>query len=87
MPKVHISGELIGDKVHYHIVDNGIGIAQNNLLNIFELFNRMDNVKDIEGSGVGLAIVKRIMEKHEGTIVAESELGVGSTFRLTFNHS
>ena len=86
-PKVHISGELIGDKVHYHIVDNGIGIAQNNLMNIFELFNRMDNVKDIEGSGVGLAIVKRIMEKHEGTIVAESELGVGSTFRLTFNHN
>ncbi|MET4141775.1 ATP-binding protein [Pedobacter sp. UYP1] len=86
-PKVHISGELIGNKVHYSIIDNGIGIAQNDLLSIFELFNRMDNVKDIEGSGVGLAIVKRIIEKHEGTIVAESELGVGSTFRLTFNHN
>lgn len=86
-PKVHISGELIGNKVHYSIIDNGIGIAQNDLLSIFELFNRMDNVKDIEGSGVELAIVKRIVEKHEGTIVAESELGVGSTFRLTFNHN
>ncbi|AMP98064.1 hypothetical protein AY601_1137 [Pedobacter cryoconitis] len=85
-PKVHISGELIGNKVHYSIIDNGIGIAQNDLLSIFELFNRMDNVKDIEGSGVGLAIVKRIIEKHEGTIVAESELGIGSTFRLTFSH-
>lgn len=86
-PTVHISGKLINDKVHYSIIDNGIGIAQNDLLSIFELFNRMDNVKDIEGSGVGLAIVKRIMEKHEGTIVAESELGIGSTFRLTFNHN
>lgn len=86
-PEVHISGELIENKVHYSIIDNGIGIAQNDLLSIFELFNRMDNVKDIEGSGVGLAIVKRIIEKHEGTIVAESELGIGSTFRLTFNHN
>lgn len=85
-PEVHISGELVGNKVHYSIKDNGIGIAQNDLLSIFELFNRMDNVKDIEGSGVGLAIVKRIMEKHKGTIIAESELGVGSTFRLVFDY-
>ncbi|MDO7743780.1 MAG: ATP-binding protein [Pedobacter sp.] len=86
-PKVHISGKLVNDKVHYAIKDNGIGIAQPDLLKIFELFNRMENVKDIEGSGVGLAIVKRIVEKHQGTIVAESELGIGSTFHLTFHNA
>lgn len=42
--EIHISGELIADKVHYHIKDNGMGIAQSNLKSIFELFNRMDNV-------------------------------------------
>lgn len=84
---IHISGKLMSGKVHYMIKDNGMGIAPSDLFKIFELFNRMDNVKDIEGSGVGLAIVKRIVEKHEGTIHAESELGIGSTFHLTFNHS
>jgi signal transduction histidine kinase len=45
----------------------------------------MDNVKDIEGSGVGLAIVKRIVERHKGRIWAESELNIGSVFFVSFN--
>lgn len=84
---VHIEGTTIGNEVHYTISDNGIGIAKNDLPRIFELFNRMDNVKDIEGSGVGLAIVKRIVEKHNGSIKADSELGKGSVFSLTFKKS
>lgn len=82
---VHIEGEIIEDEVCYHIRDNGIGIDQADLPKIFELFNRMENVRDIEGSGVGLAIVKRIVEKHRGRVWVESDLGRGSVFHVVFN--
>ena len=49
---------------------------------VFNLFERLDHVRDIEGSGVGLAIVKRIMDKHNGEIRIESELNKGSTFSV-----
>ncbi|TWR28448.1 GAF domain-containing protein [Mucilaginibacter achroorhodeus] len=72
-------------EIIYAITDNGLGIDIKHLPRIFELFNRMDNVGDIEGTGVGLAIVKRIVEKHRGKIWADSELGEGSTFYIAFN--
>jgi len=84
---VHIEGNNTGTDIVYTITDNGLGIAAKDLLKIFELFNRMDNVKDIQGSGVGLGIVKRIVERHKGKIWAESELGKGTTFFMTFNKS
>jgi chemotaxis family two-component system sensor kinase Cph1 len=82
--KVHIEGWSEDEHVCYAIRDNGLGIAETDLPKIFELFNRMENVKDIEGSGVGLAIVKRIVEKHQGRIWAESKIGQGSTFYVCF---
>jgi chemotaxis family two-component system sensor kinase Cph1 len=78
--KVHIEGWPEDGYMCYCVKDNGLGIAAQDLPKIFELFNRMENVKNIEGSGVGLAIVKRIVEKHQGKIWAESEIGLGSTF-------
>ena len=83
-PAVHIEGWTSGKKILYSIRDNGIGIAQKDLDNIFLLFSRMSNTGNIEGTGVGLAIVKKIVEKHAGIIWAESELGVGTTFFLSF---
>jgi chemotaxis family two-component system sensor kinase Cph1 len=85
-PAVHIEGTMTEKKIFYTIKDNGLGIAQHDLDNIFLLFSRMDNAKDIEGTGVGLAIVKKIVEKHKGNIWAESELGTGTTFFLSFNN-
>ena len=82
---IHIAGKIIKDEICYSISDNGIGIAPENLHLIFGLFNRMDNAHKIEGTGVGLAIVKRIVEKHNGKIWAESELGKGSIFHMCFN--
>ncbi|MBC7745300.1 MAG: GAF domain-containing protein [Flavobacterium sp.] len=82
---IHVSGEVNGSEIRYTIQDNGLGIEQKNLTKIFELFNRMENAKYIEGSGVGLAIVKRIVDKHKGRIWAESEIGRGTTFYVCFN--
>ena len=83
-PQVSINGTETDTEVTYTITDNGLGIDIKQLPRIFELFNRMDNVGDIEGSGVGLAIVKRIIEKHRGKIWVDSELGQGSTFNIAF---
>jgi chemotaxis family two-component system sensor kinase Cph1 len=82
---IFVGGEVKENEMVYVVKDNGIGIPDQDLPFVFELFNRMDNVKDIEGSGVGLAIVKRIIEKHNGKIWVESELGKGSVFTVVFN--
>ncbi|MGV3507793.1 MAG: ATP-binding protein [Sphingobacteriaceae bacterium] len=84
-PLVTIEGKMQDDKVVYSISDNGVGIDIKQQPQVFELFKRLDNVQDIEGSGVGLAIVKRIVEKHKGKIWVESEPGRGSVFNVEFN--
>lgn len=81
---VQIGGEVSNGEICYRIKDNGIGIEVKDLPHVFELFNRMENAKHMEGSGVGLAIVKRIVEKHNGKIWAESEPGEGSVFYVSF---
>lgn len=82
---IHIEGTVNENDILYTIKDNGLGIAAQHIPLIFALFSRMDNVKDIEGTGVGLSIVKRIIEKHHGRIWVESELDKGSTFFVSFN--
>jgi len=82
--KVSVSGVQKGRDIIYAITDNGIGIDDKYYNIVFELFKRMDNVKDFEGTGVGLAIVKRIMEKHNGKVWFESKLDKGTTFYLSF---
>lgn len=83
-PVISITSKANSDEIIYSIKDNGIGIDANYHDKVFELFKRMENVKDFEGTGVGLAIVKRIMDRHNGRVWFESELGVGSTFYLAF---
>ncbi|GAA4324678.1 ATP-binding protein [Mucilaginibacter gynuensis] len=83
---VSIEGRETEGGIIYSISDNGLGIDIKQLPQIFELFKRMDNVQDIEGSGVGLAIVKRIIEKHKGKIWVDSELGRGTTFHVEFSN-
>lgn len=84
-PEIFVEGKIIGNEIIYTIKDNGVGIAAHHRDEIFDLFTRMENVKNIEGTGVGLAIVKRIIEKHAGKIRAESELGKGTIFYISFN--
>jgi len=84
-PEVTVACEDTGETVIYAIRDNGIGIEAGDHGKIFELFKRSDRVKDYEGSGVGLSIVRRIMDKHSGKIWLESEPGQGSVFYVAFN--
>jgi len=83
-PEVSIEGKIEGDEVIYTVSDNGIGIEVDHHDKVYELFKRMDNVKGYEGTGVGLAIVKRIVEKHNARIWFESELKVGTVFYIAF---
>ena len=82
--RVHIEGKASETEICYEVRDNGLGMAQADIPKIFELFNRLSNVSHIEGSGVGLAIVKRIIDKHKGRIWVESEPGSGSSFFVAF---
>ena len=83
-PIIEISGHIEAGEIIYAVKDNGIGIDNRYYDRVFELFKRMDNVKEIEGTGVGLAIVKRVVERHQGRVWFESKLNAGSTFYVAF---
>ncbi len=85
-PCVKIEGRVIKNETVYSITDNGVGIDIKYHKQVFELFKRMDNAVDFEGTGVGLAIVKRIIERHEGRIWFESVLHKGTTFYVSFKN-
>ncbi|MBA2500192.1 MAG: hypothetical protein H0V30_10730 [Chitinophagaceae bacterium] len=63
-----------------YIHDNGIGFDQKYSEQIFGMFQRLHSTKDIEGTGIGLALCKKIEEEHKGFISARGEINNGSTF-------
>jgi signal transduction histidine kinase len=80
-PIIHIGFEEIEGEHIFHVSDNGIGIAPEYHEHIFALFTKLDPT--IEGTGLGLGMVKKIVEVHHGRIWVESEPGKGSTFKFT----
>ncbi|MGQ4647264.1 ATP-binding protein [Lyngbya aestuarii] len=72
-------------QVTFQIQDQGIGIPEKDKPRLFESFHRAANVGKIPGTGLGLAIVKQCVELHQGEITVESEVGVGTTFRVTLS--
>lgn len=81
--KVHITGVIEDQMRVYKIEDNGPGIAEMHIEKVFEIFHRLDPTGPVAGEGLGLTIVRRIVQRHGGTIRLESEEGKGSTFIIT----
>lgn len=79
-PEIRISSYRENDYWVFSIMDNGVGISKEDQKNIFTIFNRVPGNEDMEGTGVGLAHVEKIVLLHEGTIWVDSQEGVGSTF-------
>jgi PAS domain S-box-containing protein len=82
-PKIEIGARQADGKVRYVVRDNGVGFDMGHADRLYELFTRLHNDPDYEGTGAGLAIVKRLVEKHGGTIHASAEPGKGASFSFT----
>lgn len=79
-PQVEIGCERGDGEVIYHVRDNGVGFSAEHASRLFEPFQRLHVAEGYEGTGVGLAIVRRIVERHGGRVWAESVPGKGTTF-------
>jgi len=82
-PRVHVSAERAGDMWEVSVRDEGIGIAPDDYDRVFEVFQSLHPNSDRSGTGIGLALCERIVERHGGEIQLESEPGQGTTFSFT----
>jgi PAS domain S-box-containing protein len=88
VPRVHVSAARSGAKKWtFAVQDNGLGIDSQYFEKIFGMFQRLHKREEFAGTGIGLAICKKIVERHGGSISVESEPGQGSTFRFTLEGS
>ena len=82
VPRVVIKSEERGKMIRFWIIDNGIGISPEHVDKVFRMFERLHTMADYPGTGIGLAIVRKGVERMNGTVGVESEVGHGSRFWL-----
>jgi light-regulated signal transduction histidine kinase (bacteriophytochrome) len=81
-PQIHVGARRDGDKWVLAVKDNGIGIAADQFDRVFAIFQRLHGREKYPGTGIGLAICKKIVERHGGRIWVESTIGESTTFHF-----
>jgi PAS domain S-box-containing protein len=87
IPVIEIEGQEDHDQILYQVSDNGVGFNPKYKDKLFGVFERLHSSSEFEGTGIGLALVHRVITRHNGEIWAESEPGYGSTFYFTLPKS